>query len=382
MKLTVRARILRLAKQHKRQAPVHTAAALALSLGLMLILAALPSPAADAAPGDDAAIFTATMVGDIMPGRYVQKAAAAQGNYDYLFDNMRPWLEQSDYVSGNFETPVLVGRSASDDETLLFTQPQAVEALARANFSVLNLANDHMMDYGEQSLMDTIQTFAEQDMKTVGAGATEAKAASYIIQEFNGIQVASLGFSDVYPQGARAQGEKAGIAAAQVESYMEQILAAKATADLVVVNIHWGEEHQAVASDEQQRMAREMASAGADLIVGHHSNVLQPVEVFNNSIIFYGLGNFAFDQGWSETRRTVLARYHLAADGQATVELVPAWVEGGRPRPLGAGLLDRVQRQRIQRRLTSGEGSPDMEWRDGNLYFELDHSHIMGSDGK
>ena len=94
--------------------------------------------------------------------------------------------------------------------------------------------------------------------------------------------------------------------------------AKQGNADLVVVNMHWGQEYSTSATSRQTELAKAVIDAGADVIIGHHPHVLQSFDVYNDGIIFYSLGNFVFDQGWTRTKDSAMVQYHLAEDGQAT----------------------------------------------------------------
>src|SRR5690625_3782168 len=94
-------------------------------------------------------------------------------------------------------------------------------------------------------------------------------------------------------------------------------------ADLVFVNIHWGVEYDNQPHPRQTELARAMIDVGADAIIGHHAHVLSEVEKYKDGVIFYGLGNFIFDQGWSRTKDSAVVQYDLLKDGTGRVEISP-----------------------------------------------------------
>jgi poly-gamma-glutamate synthesis protein (capsule biosynthesis protein) len=102
----------------------------------------------------------------------------------------------------------------------------------------------------------------------------------------------------------------------------------------------------------QQGLARALVDAGADVVVGHHPHVLEPVEVYKQGVILYSLGNFVFDQGWSRTRESVLVQYKLLQGGKkAKLELHPMVIREGQPRPL-TGWSNVYRREKIFNQLT------------------------------
>ncbi|MBS4162442.1 capsular biosynthesis protein, partial [Klebsiella pneumoniae] len=108
-------------------------------------------------------------------------------------------------------------------------------------------------------------------------------------------------------------------------------------------------------------LAKAIADAGADVILGAHPHVLEPIEVYNGTAIFYSLGNFVFDQGWSRTRDSALVQYHLMNDGKGRFEVTPLNIREATPSPLGKS--DFIKREAIFRQLTKGTG---LDWKEEN----------------
>ena len=148
--------------------------------------------------------------------------------------------------------------------------------------------------------------------------------------------MATLGFTDVYGKDAVSKNNQAGLLNSNPDLLFEMIGdakdAKKGNADLVVVNMHWGQEYLHLLH-RQTELAKAVIDAGADVIIGHHPHVVQSFDVYNDGLIFYSLGNFVFDQGWTRTKDSAMVQYHLAEDGQATVDVVPLQIEEATPRP-------------------------------------------------
>jgi gamma-polyglutamate biosynthesis protein CapA len=145
-------------------------------------------------------------------------------------------------------------------------------------------------------------------------------------------------------------------------------------ADLVVVNVHWGQEYDTEASPRQKALAKAMVDAGADIIIGHHPHVLQSFDVYKQGIIFYSLGNFVFDQGWTRTKDTAMVQYNLTDDGKATINVVPLQLKEATPRP-ATGYLEK---ERIYRQLTK-ETAENVLWskKKDKLEIIVNHKHVM-----
>ncbi|MEC5308364.1 CapA family protein [Bacillus thuringiensis] len=300
--------------------------------------------------------LTMTMVGDIMMGRNITNITNYYGS-DYLFRYTYLFFENSDYVSGNFENTVLLDKKETyvkaNKYIHLDTTKQTVNTLKKMGFTMLNLANNHMMDFNSKGLQETLQVLQENKLNYVGAGNNLIDAKKINYQNINGIKIASLGFTDAIAPGAVATTNKAGVLSMNPDNFVEQIREAKdpkkGNADLVIVNVHWGEEYDTKVNQRQQSLAKALVDAGADIIIGHHPHVLQSFEIYKNSIIFYSLGNFIFDQGWTRTKDSIIVQYHLHNDGRATVDIIPLQINEGTPRPISNWInVERIQQQLIK----------------------------------
>ena len=290
-----------------------------------------------------------TAVGDMMFSRHVHTAAERHG-FKALFDYVRPVFLASDYNTGNFEQPVVLDdtTAGAPREINFKTGAAAVQTLKEVNFTTVSLANNHIMDYGAEGLRDTLAVFEKEGIAAVGAGLDLDEAMRIDYRTINGIRIATLGFTDVYPlinpldrggeasdpAGYAAASGRPGVLAAKPHHVAPLIQRARHNADLVIVHMHWGEEYNSTITAAERDLARSMVDLGADIIIGHHPHVLKPVEIYNGAVIFYSLGNFIFDQGFSRTKMSAVAQYKLMDDGSARVEITPLSIREARPRPL------------------------------------------------
>ncbi|EEL84595.1 Capsule biosynthesis protein capA [Bacillus cereus AH1272] len=325
--------------------------------------------------------MTMTMVGDIMMGRHVEEIVDHHGT-DYVFRHVSPYLKSSDYVSGNFEHPVLLEGKKNyqklDKNIHLGAKKEAVQAVKDAGFTVLNLANNHMTDYGAKGTLDTLKAFKEADLDHVGAGENLKDAKHVVYQDVNGVRVATLGFTYAFVPGSIATKKQPGVLSMNPDVLFEQISKAKdpkkGKADLVVVNTHWGQEYDNEPSPRQEALAKAMIDAGADIIVGHHPHVLQSFDVYKQGVIFYSLGNFVFDQGWTRTKDSALVQYHLRNNGTAILDVIPLNIQEGTPKPVTSTL----DKNRVYRQLTKDTSNSAL-WskKDNKLEITLNHKHVV-----
>ncbi|MDB8791013.1 CapA family protein [Romboutsia sp. 1001216sp1] len=278
-------------------------------------------------------IFKASFMGDIIMGRNIKKLGDKVG-YSELFKNVSKIYEDSDYISGNFETPILTKEyteyTKANKNIHLSSTTERAEVIKQEGIDVVSLSNNHAYDYKEEGLKETIELLKKNDIKYVGAGKNIEEARVYDIENVNGVKIANIGISDVIPYEASAMKNKEGILTSTNKENLKIIEKAKKEADLVVVNIHWGEEYSLNSNEYQKNLARKMIDMGADIIIGHHPHVIHSIETYKDGIIFYSAGNFIFDQGWSRTKDSIIINYTLSKEGKGQFEVVPLRiVEGG-----------------------------------------------------
>ncbi|MFT0801568.1 CapA family protein [Bacillus swezeyi] len=372
--LNFQEKLLKLTKQEKKKTHKHVLIVLPAIFCLMFVFtwigsAKTPSQMAE----KEDAKLTATFVGDIMMGRNVEKVTNLHGP-ESVFKNVKPYFNVSDFITGNFENPVTneSDYQQADKNIHLQTNRESVETLKKMNFNVLNFANNHAMDYGQNGLNDTLDKFSQENMDLVGAGKNLSDAKKHVsYQDVNGVKIATLGFTDTYTKNFTAKKNKGGVLPLSPKIFIPMIAEASKKADLVIVHVHWGQEYDNEPNDRQKDLAKAIADAGADIILGAHPHVLEPIEVYKDTVIFYSLGNFVFDQGWTRTRDSALVQYHLMNDGKGRFEVTPLNIREATPTPLGKN--DFLQRKSIFRQLTKGT---NLDWKEenGKLTFEVDHT--------
>ena len=232
------------------------------------------------------------------------KPIIEQRGVDYPFDGMRRIIEAADLAIGNLEMPLATtGNPLPEKEFTFVGQPKLAEGIANAGFDVLALANNHMGDYGDDALLETLEVLSANNLRYCGAGPDLQAARQPAIVKSRDVHIAVLAYSKTYPfeffAGEGDPGTVNGIA----EIFVPDIKAARQQADLVVVSFHWSGELVTEPREYQEWLGRQVIDAGADLVFGHHPHVLQGIEVYRGKIIAYSLGNFVFGSG-SESKHT------------------------------------------------------------------------------
>lgn len=246
-------------------------------------------------------------------------------------------LLAADIAHANLETPVTT-RGTKTAKTWNFrAHPRLLPILKAAGLHVLTVANNHVWDYGERGFLDTLAAVREGGWTLVGGGKDRDEAESVRVVTRNGLKVGFVGLTSTHPKEAWAKPGKPGVAYSDFARVAGIVSRAKARCDVLVVSFHGGTELAEEPNEIQKAVARAAVDAGADLFLGHHPHVLQPVEVYKGKPVLYSLGNFLFVSPTPATRPTVVVRAVLAKDGVRRVELHPVDGNWGRPRPAEAG---------------------------------------------
>ena len=223
------------------------------------------------------------------------------------FTKVEPSLSSADVAIVNLEMAITERGEPYDKEFVFRAPGSAALTLAGAGIDVVSLANNHILDFGSEGLEDTISVLDEVGILRPGAGANNAEAyAPRVLVLDNEIRVAFVSASAIIPGGFSAGAERPGIADAKwaIPRVLAAVRAAASGNDVVVVSIHWGVERATCPSQDQRGLAQQLIEAGANLILGHHPHVLQPIETFDRTVIAYSLGNFAWHPRYGITGDT------------------------------------------------------------------------------
>lgn len=217
------------------------------------------------------------------------------GKHEEVLGEVRPYTGQADYAIVNFEAPVVLDKAMPIAKTgpNIRVPRQAVEAIKHAGFNAVTLAHNHIYDYGEQGVEDTITTLNKENIDYWGAGKniTEAMAIKY--KTINNKIFAFLNFCE--SEWSIATVSRGGANPLNPVTNYHDIQEARAKADYVIVNVHGGHELYQLPSPRMKDTYRFFIDAGADAVINTHQHCFSGYEVYKNKPIFYGLGNFLFD---------------------------------------------------------------------------------------
>ncbi len=228
---------------------------------------------------------TMIAAGDIMIDRYV-RTLMERNTPDYPFEKISPQglLRSGHIIHANLEGPVTDERPRVGDVIFKF-DPEMIDILIRHGINLVTIANNHTLDQGATGFENTKKYLTKAGLAWVGHPLNETEGHTYIT-EINGLKIGFIGFHDATIR-------------LDVDKAIADIKSLDPLVDHLVVTIHWGPEY-VPASQRQKDLGHAFIDAGADAIVGHHPHVVQEIEWYNEKPIIYSLGNFIFDQYWSQ----------------------------------------------------------------------------------
>ena len=316
------------------------AAALVLALALILLnnarLKGLQNPKVKAEPLVNGTVRL-SFAGDLDLSGNVAAFGEKQG-WSTLFSGVSPLWTDSSVVFSNLEGSVLPADAAAypaaeTAEQLCPIAPEAVEAAAGAGVNALSLANDHSLDYGSRGLEASIRAIEGLGLQYAGAGENLPAAGMYRVLEAEGLRVGFVACSAINPNG-RGPIDDYTLSTTAYSNLYRNVLLAERETDLVVVYVCWGEIDGISVSDAQRRVAHQLIQSGADIVIGTHPDVLQPVEQYMDGWIFYSLGSLVTDRDQRGERESVLLRLDLdPAAGNAAFTLIPLLLRDYCPAP-------------------------------------------------
>ena len=252
-------------------------------------------------------ITSLVFVGDIMMDRGVEDSVKlhAGGDFSFLFKNVS-FLSDADIAFGNLESIVSDKGEDLGSAYSFRADPDSLKALVDAGFDVLSVANNHSGDWGREAFEDSLERIKKEGILYVGGGMNGEESVEVKIIEKNGLKLGFLGFSDVGPNWLKAGDGRSGISVVG-DDFGFLVGQAARQVDALVVSVHFGEEYENTSNERQKYLAHLAVDNGAKVVIGHHPHVTQEIENYKGAIVAYSLGNFIFDQNFSQDTMRGLA---------------------------------------------------------------------------
>lgn len=260
-------------------------------------------------------------VGDIMLGRNVEKDS---------FRYVSNLIDSSDITSGNLEYAITESYYAADKKIKLKSSCDNSEQLE--GFDILSLANNHIMDYGENGLIDTLDCLDKLHINHIGAGSNISEASELEIIIVNNLSIGFIAYTSISPETAYATTIKSGVAGLGNKNVFDNIKNSRSKVDFLVVVTHWGIEYSLESNDYQIETGHKLIDSGADLVIGSHPHVMEPYEMYKGRYIFYSLGNFVFDQKHEVTKNSMAIKINLDNKSHvSSIEKINLIIDDTRP---------------------------------------------------
>lgn len=254
-------------------------------------------------------------VGDVGFRRQVGiDVARGQGD---PFSHVRSVLQAADLRFANLES-VLTVRPLPSPKTsrsypIIKGPPQGAEALSRAGFDVVSVANNHIFDFFAPGFDDTLKSLARVQIAAVGAGKNDSQAYAPHISTVKGVRIGWLAYASGVNRPAHGD---AVVARRWGPAPIAAVRKLRSQVDVLLVSVHWGQEGKHTPIPKQTQFAHALIDAGVDVVIGHHPHVLQSVEVYRDRPIFYSLGNFLFGKQPKVRRMSAILTISIGTGSQ------------------------------------------------------------------
>lgn len=269
--------------------------------------------------------ITLVMVGDILLHTPVAKSGLREDgtyNFDVVFENVKEKIESADLALVNEEV-IIGGSELGVTGYPAFNAPYELgDALADAGFDVVLHATNHALDKGNRGLENCLHFWEEKypEIAVLGINGSEEAQEKIFVYEQEGIRIAILNYTygtngipmpETMPYGVNLLAE---------ENVIQDLQQAEEAADFVIVCPHWGTEYQLEPSKEQEKWVKLFADNGADLVIGTHPHVIEPVEWYEEAdremLVYYSLGNFV---NWTSGTGAGTANRMLGSMAEVTI---------------------------------------------------------------
>jgi poly-gamma-glutamate synthesis protein (capsule biosynthesis protein) len=272
---------------------------------------------------------TILALGDLMLDRAVRTKIESEGPM-YPFEKMQPLLAGNDITVANAEGVFTDNKSISvvSTSTLLFTfSTSTLPILKQLGFTLFSQANNHALNFGWKGITASKTNIAAAGMQAFGDPDNIDPGPQYEV--VGNEMLAFVGYDQFSADGGNSS------------STLSSISAAKAAKAFVLVYPHWGVEYNDGTTSLQTLLAHKFVDAGADVVLGSHPHVIEPIEIYKGKAIFYSMGNFVFDQPWSDTKEGLAIKLTLSSTTESFT-LVPLGVAAMQPQPMEGALRTAV----------------------------------------
>jgi len=251
-------------------------------------------------------------------------------NNRHPFEKVKQILASKDFLFGNLETVLSTQGEKAQKAVLIYSPPERVECLKDADFDIINIANNHIMDLGIEGFTETLRTLNESNLTFIGA--SNRPEPNWAIMEKGGVK---LGFLGYYEGGFSLPEKGVWINRIELADITRDIESIKPKCNFITVSLHWGFEKVFYPSPKQIDLAHRLIDAGATVVLGHHPHVIQGIEKYKGGVIAYSLGNFQFGFNAIECQternkranQSIVLLLEIGKDGLESYETIPLKID-------------------------------------------------------
>lgn len=249
------------------------------------------------------------LMGDLGLGRHITSIARSKNDFSWSFQKISHILQQNDFNLANLESPIIKDCPKGETGTFTFCGDTRFLPYLSENKFIFNLANNHIFNYGIDGFSQTKDLL---NTSQIGYFYSHQSESEFFQKNINGISFGFLGFD--YITNPKLKSETI---VNLIKKYDSQV-------DWLIVSLHWGNEYLSDPEKWRIDLAHQLVDAGADIIHGHHPHVLQLKEIYHQKPIYYSLGNFVFDQNWSqETSQSEIVKLTVTKTKIIDTEIIP-----------------------------------------------------------
>ncbi len=264
-----------------------------------------------------------TAGGTVVLARGVHKVIQRHNDIDYPWKDTRHLFTKSGINILNFKSPLISDFKYPKSSWVLIGKSEYAKAMANANIHLVSLAGNHMGDAKTNGLLETIHTLKKLNIETIGAGRTKYSAYACKKITRKNSMFGFLAFNNVPGSIGKPTEKSPGIAWLDNDA-INAIKNCSNKVDILVVMVNWGIEYTHFPRTKERQWAKKMIESGADLILGDQAHWVQTHELIHGKHVSYGLGNYIFDQHWSEnTTEGIIQRFIFYNDEMVAIDTTP-----------------------------------------------------------
>jgi poly-gamma-glutamate synthesis protein (capsule biosynthesis protein) len=286
--------------------------------------------------------------GDFCPHQRIEKLTT-DGHHDLVFNDFKKEFEHNDLNVVDLECPLTLETTKIEKTgPHQKAHPKTIELLKEINIDLVAMANNHILDYGNKALLETIELCNKNNIKTIGVGKNSSEAKLPVIKEIQGLKIGFLNFCE--SEWTIAKVDQPGANPIDLIENFNAIQSLKQKVDKLIVIAHGGNEFYHLPSPRLKKTYRYFIDAGADVVISHHTHCFTGYEVYKKAPIFYGLGNFIYDRPDKKNDNWNFGYVvRLTIDDQIKFEIVPFKQNNGDQ--LGVHYLDKNETKEFNLRL-------------------------------